>query len=93
MQRARADCAAFAPASQSLTAITAWGISSTGASQCYAAGMGHGEAAVLDIRAGQLVRHWAAHADSIADVACNGEQLITASKVRAYALHTNLRAG
>ncbi len=39
-------------------------------------------AAVVDTRAKQLVRHWAAHSDSIADLACSGDQLITASKVR-----------
>jgi hypothetical protein len=70
------------PAKQSLTAVTAWGIDAKGCSQCYTAGMDGGEAAVLDTRAGQLVRHWTAHSGSIADVACNGEQLITASDVR-----------
>lgn len=44
--------------------------------------MDHGEAAVLDTRAGQLVRHWAAHSLCITDLACTGEQLITASEVR-----------
>ena len=67
---------------QSLTAIAAWSVSAAGASQCYAAGVARGEAAVVDTRAGHLVRHWAAHSDSIVDLACSGEQLITASKVR-----------
>ena len=70
------------PAEQSLTAVTAWGADADGCSQCYAAGMDGGEAAVLDTRAGQLVRHWTAHSGSIADLACSGEQLITASAVR-----------
>jgi len=45
--------------------------------------MARGAVAVVDTRArAQLVRHWAAHSDSIADLALNGEQLITASRVR-----------
>ena len=67
---------------QSLKAIAAWSVSATGASQCYAAGMARGEMAIVDTRAARLVRHWAAHSDSVTDVACSGEQLITASKVR-----------
>ena len=76
----RADCHVYPP--QSLTAITAWGVDSKGASQSFAVGMDRGEAAVLDTRARQLVRHWAAHSEGIADLACTGEQLITASEVR-----------
>ena len=77
------------PAKQSLTAVTACGVDAKGASECYAAGMDGGEAAVLDARVGQHVRHWTAHSGSISDVACKGEQLVTASDVRSQAASSN----
>ena len=65
-----------------LQAVSAVGVCGGGEQNMLVAGLRGGHAALLDVRAGQLLCHWAAHSSMVTAAMCWEHLLVTSSQVQ-----------